>query len=103
MLYAPDGMSLARRKIRGQRAMVLYLKHNTDVYDQRQIIMSIYAIYNTTLDTNPVFSSIFHGKNISKVDKREARNTLIKHGYISSDGQRRIYTAEGIPHTLEFL
>lgn len=102
MLYALNGISLARRKISGIQAMVLNLRHDADVYDQRQVILSIYAIYSTTLDTNPLFSSIFRGKDISEVDKREARNTLIKHGYISSDGQRRVYTAEGIPHALEY-
>ena len=100
MLYGPTGMSLAKRK-RGETMLVLNLKHNRWGNAQKAIIMSIYALYDTTLETNPFFHNIFRDWEIGNIDKWAVRKSLMEHGYIQADGTR-VYAAEGIPHTLEY-
>jgi hypothetical protein len=111
MFYGPTAEFLTKKK-RGETMAVLNFKYSGHEYDVRTVILDISAVYNTTLDTNPVFRSIFRGKDISKIDNQEAiniRKILIKHGYRTSTDQRqmggdlrRVFTAEGIPITLEY-
>ena len=101
MLYEPTRMSLAGRK-RGETALALHLHSRyRSVNGQKAIILSIYALYDSTLETNPFFSSIFRDKDIGKIDKFAVRKSLMEHGYIQKN-DTRVYTAEGISHTLEY-